>query len=623
MDARQWTGLLKGLSFDAFTLFRHLPDRVTVTDRHGVILYVNPAFEKVTGYSAEEIIGKRPSVLKSGVHGPEFYRNLWDTITSGRPFRAEMVNKKRNGEFYVEDQLILPLTDRSSDGTGYGADRWSAEADDRLDRLDAGRAGSSGDRSDRPGAGSGEGKADPAGSPRWFVSIARDITERKELEARIRYLAEHDELTGLPNRRGVLAIAKRALERAAEENAPFSVLFIDLDNFKTINDGYGHRVGDLVLAAAANRIRGVVREEDVCGRWGGDEFVVLLPRTDSSAARGVARRVRAALETPARVEESAPVVYLQASVGVAAFPGDGETVEELIRIADEGMYLAKGQVSGVAHVHDRAESDSRLQLLLDIPGAVRLGQLHQSYQPILNLKTGRVEEAEALLRWRHPTRGTLRPGKFIQLAEQYRDIVAMDQWAIRKAVETAGDLKAAGVDLDIAVNVSSRTLEEGLLPASITALGESSPECLSRLIIEVTEGALVQFDKARKALDAVREQGVRVSIDDFGTGFSCMTYLEEMPADIIKIDRRFVEGIGRKRGSEAIIRSMISLAAEFDCRTVAEGVETAEQLEWLAAAGCHAAQGYWIGRPMSAKRLARLVFSGRLDRPGQAPVAAQ
>ena len=564
MDERPRARRLGSLTFDVFTLFQHLPDRVTVTDPNGVIVYVNPAFQEATGYSAQEVIGQRPSVLKSGHQSPEFYQNLWNTIQSGRPFRAEVVNRRKSGELYFEDQLIVPIVAR----------------------------------------------ADHAGGPHWYISIARDITERKALEMRIRHMAEHDELTGLPNRRGFLRRVETAMKQAEEADKPFAVLFVDLNDFKEINDQYGHLAGDLVLAAVARKIAGSVRKEDVCARWGGDEFIVLLPGADLETARSIAHRIHAELDVPTTVDNGVPVIYVQASIGIAVFPDDGRRLEDLIRVADVAMYSGKGRTNGVSHILDREQADSLLQLLVEIPHAVRLGQFQLLYQPILDLKSRSITKAEALLRWNHPEMGMVLPGAFIGLAEQSRDIVVIDQWVVREGVKTIQALRDAGVAIDIAMNVSGRTLEEGVLPDMFAEIGGASPEVLQHVILEVTERAFIRLDSARKTLETLRRQGVRVSIDDFGTGYSCLAYFEELPADIVKIDRRFVHGIGNKRGSEAIIRAIIGLCAEFGCHSLAEGVETQSQLDWLCGVGCREAQGYWIAKPLPRERLIELALSG-------------
>ncbi len=552
------------ITFADSLILRHLPDRVTVTDRNGFIVHVNPAFEEVTGYTAEEAIGQRPSLLKSGVHPPEFYEELWRTITSGHPFRAEVANRKKNGELYFEDQLIVPIFD--------------AEC----------------------------GQSD---EPCGFVSIARDLSDRKQLEARILHLAEHDELTGLPNRRGLISRAERALVRATELGEPLTLLFIDLDDFKVINDAYGHRVGDLALAAAACKIRGGVREKDICGRWGGDEFVVILPGTDLKAAWSVAQRIRKELDTPTHVDDKTPIINLKASIGMAIFPSDGRSVDELIRIADSGMYRAKERAGGIAHTRDWAQVEYRLRRSLELSNALRLNQLHLHYQPILDLGSGTFTKAEALLRWRHPRTGTIRPGNFVALAEQSREIVAIDQWVAREAIKTIRWLSRSGIALDICINVSGRTLGEGALSDLITQFDESESEYLRHLIVEVTERAVFQLGRAQEAVDALRKRGVRIAIDDFGTGYSGLAYLEDLSADIVKIDQRFIKGLGCNRGSEAIVGAVIGLASEFGCRSLAEGVETATQLKWLTEAGCHEAQGYLIGRPMPRERLARIATS--------------
>lgn len=565
MVARRST---EALTFDAYTLLQHLPDRVTVTDQDGVILYVNRSFEEVTGYSADEVIGQKPSILKSGEHPDRFYQKLWQTIKSGRPFRAEVINKKKNGELYYEDQLIVPV-------------------------------------------GSDDGKL------RCFISIARDISERREAEARIRHLAEHDELTGLLNRRGLLSRARSALAmtRQLEEHA--TVLFIDLDNFKLVNDGYGHRIGDLALVAAAQKLKASLRAGDLCGRWGGDEFVVLLPRTGLEEARSVARRLQQHLECPVRVDDALPLIYLQASIGMAVFPQDGHDIDELIKVADKSMYLAKDQATAIAHTEERAGGESpchqqhRLHLALELPAAIQEEQFELYFQPIVDIETGKVTKAEALLRWRHPSRGLVGPGEFIAVAERSREIVAIDRWAMKSALKEILALQSRGVALDIAVNVSTRTLEECSFLDFLAELEEAYPGAFESLIVEVTEGTFARMERIHHVLKALRARGVRLALDDFGTGYSCLAYLEDLPLDVVKIARRFVQKVGKSGASETIIRATIDLCRELGFGSLAEGVETREQCAWLARAGCAEVQGYWISRPVSREHLSHFVSFNR------------
>lgn len=550
----------EALTFDAYTLLQHLPDRVTVTDQDGVILYVNRSFEEVTGYTADEAIGRKPSILKSGEHPDEFYRELWQTISSGRPFRAEIINKKKNGELYYEDQLIVPV-------------------------------------------------GDDGGKPRRYISIARDITERRETEARIRHLAEHDELTGLLNRRGLASRARRVLLVTRQLGETATILFIDLDNFKLINDGYGHRVGDLALAAAAKRLTERLRAGDLCGRWGGDEFIVLLPRTGPEEAAAVARRLLAHLELPVQVDENVPSIYLQASVGMATFPRDGEGIDELIKAADKSMYLAKEPASPSGYQRPRTVSDSQVHLALELRAAVQREEFELHFQPILNVAAGAVTKVEALLRWRHPVRGLLGPGEFIAFAERSREIVALDRWAMRRALEEIRVMRSLGHPLGIAVNMSTRTLEEPSFLDFLAELGEAAPGAFESLIVEVTEGTIVRLERIHHVLEALRTRGVRLALDDFGTGYSCLAYLEDLPLDVVKIDRRFVQGVGKSKASEAIIRCIIDLCGELGFGSLAEGVETEEQFAWLARAGCREVQGYWIGRPAPREHLRLLAAS--------------
>ncbi len=558
---------------DAFTLFQYLPDRVTVTDRDGVILYVNPAFEEMTGYSAAEAVGSKPSIVKSGYHPPQFYQELWETILAGRPFRAEVMNRKKSGELYYEDQLIVPILDEQE-------------------------------------------------QPVLFISFSRDITHRKALDARVRFLVDHDPLTGQLNRRGLLSWSERVFREARAAGRPVSVLFIDFDNFRTINEGYGHQLGDRVLITASQRIQACIGQDDACGRWGGDEFVVVLPGTSPGSAEVTARTIQSRLEEPAEVHPAVPTVYLRASIGVAAFPDDGQSVEEVIRLAERAMFAAKERAQGVRRV-DRPSTLERTRLLVDLPNALEQGQIELHYQPTLDLgdqPAGHpLRGADALAPpavRNDPARRVHRAGRRDPGHHRHRPLGSP------KAVDDILSLIENHLAYDIAVNLSARTPGEGSIVGLVEEIAAASPEALTRLVVEVTESSLVRMDTARHSLESLRRLGVRVALDDFGTGYSSMAYLEEIPADIIKIDRRFTSGIGVRRGSEAIIRAIIALCREFGCRALAEGIETQDQLEWLTAAGCHEGQGYWIGMPSSKKDLGWASGSREKERGRKAPLPA-
>jgi diguanylate cyclase (GGDEF)-like protein len=434
-----------------------------------------------------------------------------------------------------------------------------------------------------------------------------DVTDRVQAERLSAWQAQHDHLTQLPNRAALHELIDAELRRP--EGSPVTVLFLDVDGFKDVNDCLGHEVGDDLLRQLAERLTRLTRSEDTLGRLGGDEFVVLCRDCDAAGAETVARRFQTVFDEPFTL--GSRTARLSASIGVATSrAGDpsGARAPDLIRDADLAMYAAKRAGRNRIRVFSPDLRDAVQQKVLvaeELREAIGSGQLVLHYQPILHLPSGRVEGAEALVRWQHPERGLLPPGEFIAVAEEYELIVPLTRWVLDVATRRAAEWAAAGLSLFVSVNVSAATVATGTLVADVESALAASGLPPERLIIELTETTVAEDTELAVAqFAALRTAGVEVAIDDFGSGFSSLGQLVKIPAGVLKIDRSLVEGATERRSpSAAAIAAVVALARSLGMRALAEGVETVEQLALTATLGCTFAQGYYIGRPMPADQL--------------------
>jgi diguanylate cyclase (GGDEF)-like protein len=459
------------------------------------------------------------------------------------------------------------------------------------------------------------GWRDASAAGREHEHLAREFADRIAVavssawrDEQLYVQAHFDALTGLPNRMLFRDRLEREMMRCQREAGRLSVLFIDLDNFKTVNDSWGHTAGDEVLQEAARRITGCVRGSDTVSRLGGDEFTVLLTRIQQpQQASRVAGQIAAALAAEFRA--AGHPAYLSASIGIASYPGDGENAEDLLRNADTAMYRAKGSGrAAVVYFEDRmnAEALARLTLDRDLRAALERGELVLHYQPVVEIATGRVRSAEALLRWDHPTRGMIPPAHFIPIAEESGLIDQIGRLVIAETCRQAGLWRRAGLALEhLSLNVSPRQFRRGDLASFLDECIELNGIPASMLELEITEGVLVeQADVARKVLGALAAKGVRIALDDFGTGFSSMAYLTRFPVDTIKIDRMFVSGLGSAADAEAIVSAIVAMSRALGKRVVAEGAETPEQLEVLRRLGCGFVQGHVLAPALPAHEFA-------------------
>jgi len=528
-----------------------------ITDSKSVIQRVNPAFVRLTGYSAEDSIGKTPAMLRSGRQEPLFYQQMWATLKETGNWQGEIWNKRKNGQIYPEMLTITAI---------YSPEQILTH----------------------------------------FVGSFSDITENKEAEANIHRLAYYDPLTRLPNRRLLQDRLAQAIATTARGQSFGALFFIDLDHFKALNDTRGHDVGDLLLVDFSQRLREVLREKDTVARQGGDEFVVLmedLGKTADGAAILAAQlgdKLRAALTAPFNL--NGYEYHCKISVGVGLFHGQ-DTVEELFKHADLALYQAKISGRDKLRFFDPTMQNAleqRFTLEASLHKAVAQKQLRLYYQPQLDV-TRRVVGVEALVRWQHPQRGLVPPDDFIPLAEDTGLILPIGRWVLETACDQIKTWQNDTLTstLQIAVNVSARQFHQPDFVAqvqSILAISGANPACLK---LELTESMLLEdMNDTIAKMQAIKQLGVLFSMDDFGTGYSSLCYLAQLPLDQLKIDKSFVRNLPGIAKDEAIARAIITMGLGLNLNVIAEGVETERQREFLAAHGCHEYQGYLFSRPL-------------------------
>jgi diguanylate cyclase (GGDEF)-like protein/PAS domain S-box-containing protein len=448
------------------------------------------------------------------------------------------------------------------------------------------------------------------------LAIVRDNTARKELERQLAHQAFHDGLTGLPNRVLFMDRLTHALARAARSRSSVAVLFLDLDRFKVINDSLGHDVGDQVLIAVAQHLSGTIRVGDTVARLGGDEFTVLLEDiADPADARAVAERIMSGLQTPFAL--AGHEVCITTSIGIAVSANGLTPAEDLVRDADAAMYRGKSTGKARYELYDstmHARALERLQLEAELRHGIERGELRVHYQPKVELATGRIAGVEALVRWQHPDRGLIAPAHFVPLAEETGLILPMGRWVLAEACRQGviwQERYPERPPLTVSVNLSVRQFQHPSLVDDVARVLRQTGLEPGRLVLEITEGIVMEAAEASSAaLLRLKELGVKLAIDDFGTGYSSLSYLKRFPVDMLKIDRSFIDGLGRDPGDAAIVHAVTGLAHTLGLQVTAEGIETAEQLVHLQMAGCDLGQGYYFSRPMPCEAAEELLADG-------------
>ena len=541
-------------------MFDRASDAALICDRENRIVAVNPAFTLLTGYTAEDVIGRNPSLLKSSSTPPETFVELWRELHLNGSWSGEVWDRAKDGSEYPKRLSISILRD------------------------DAGRIEN-------------------------YLGSFSDLSAHKEVSERLAHMAQHDPLTQLLNRAALESQLQRALIKAERDRLQVAVLLIDLDRFKSINDTLGHTVGDNLLLSVANRLRDFVRASDIVARLGGDEFAVVLPDLDDAMSiTGIASKLKRVLEDRHLVGEH--TLFATPSIGITIYPMDGSDVETLVRNADTAMYHAKAQGRNnfqffAADMNIAA--NERMKLENGLRSAMEnthlgSGELHLHFQPQFDLKAGRVIGLEALARWTHPEWGPIPPGRFIPVAEETGLIQPLGDWVFWESCRLLRQFKNQGMgNIRVAVNLSAQQLRHENLPSVVhgaLACFELQPTDLE---LEITESVAMQNPAATIAiLTQLSDLGIVLAIDDFGTGYSSLSYLKHLPIHRLKIDRSFVKDIETDRDDAAICSATIVLGHELGLDLVAEGVETNGQRDFLHKLGCDVLQGFLYSRPLPA-----------------------
>ena len=538
----------------ASEVLRSMGEAVAVCDLGLLFVSVNPAFCRITGYSPDEVNGRSVDLLHSSQHDEAFYRQVNGTVTAAGQWCGEMWQRRRDGEEYLAAVQVNAVTD------------------------------SQGERS-------------------HYVWVVSDITDRKRAEQELRYLANYDTLTGLPNRSLLSERLARAVVRARRQGTRVAVLFLDLDRFKDINDSMGHAAGDRILKSAAARLLATVRPQDTVARLGGDEFTVILEDLeDRDAAEEVAERVIRAFVAPLEVEGRSEII-ITPSVGISLYPDHALVPTDLLKFADTAMYAAKDRGRNTYSFYNEAmdaEARRRASLVAALRRALDRREFYLVFQPRLDLGSGSVAGFEALLRWRSEELGEMSPGEFIPVAEETGLILPIGEWVLREAFSVLSGWRAAGREgLAMSINVSVLQLLRGDVVELIRELLREYPLPPASIELEVTESmVMANAAQATAVLHELKKLGVLLAIDDFGTGYSSLVYLKRLPIDTLKIDKEFVGDLTTDPDDEAITATIITMAHSLGLNVVAEGVETVEQLQYLHEQGCDEIQGYWLSRPI-------------------------
>jgi diguanylate cyclase (GGDEF)-like protein/PAS domain S-box-containing protein len=533
-------------------VFSHMNDGIVITDAQNRIIRVNEAYLKITQYTEEELIGQNPNFVKSGWHDSGFYAKMWEEILSGGSWSGEVVDRKKDGSLYNAESTIIAV--KNSDGAITN-----------------------------------------------YIAVTSDITARKEQESIINNLAYYDVLTQLPNKTYFSDLVNARIAASKRHGNLLALLFIDLDNFKSINDTYGHLTGDRFLKESAQRIRDVLREEDVLSRFGGDEFVIMVEgfKQPSDLAL-ISEKIVNAFELPIGIDEIE--VFSGASIGISLYPQNAATLEELLRTADTAMYHVKNSGKSGFRFFQESMNEamaSRMAIEHALRTSIEHDEFYLTYQPKIDLSTNRVYGMEALLRWEHPELGFISPEVFIPIAEENGKIHTIGKWVLKEALKDSRRLQEEGIFAVVSVNVSSLQLEREDFVKELDAIIGEVGIAPHYIELEITETEIMKdIETSLSKLKEMTSKGIGIAIDDFGTGYSSLAQLKKLPASTVKIDKSFVLDIDKDSDDREMVSSMIQLSHTFNKDVVAEGSETREHIEILRQLGCHKVQGYYYSKPL-------------------------
>lgn len=540
-------------------VFNHTQDRITVTDPTGVIVDVNPAFTRVTGYQKSEVIGQRSSILQSGKQSKSFYKAMWEKLLKDGSWQGELWNRRKNGEIYAELTSISAIKNQH-------------------------------------------------GHVQNYIGISSDITDQAfEHQRELEYRAYHDSLTRLPNVMLVRDRLEHALSIAARNEENIVVASLDIDNFKYINSRYGHVVGDQVIEALAKRLRGMLRKGDTLGRVAGDEFLMVIEERHSlREVHTILERMLTEIPEPLSIDGQ--TVQITASIGATVYPEDNTDADTLIRHSTQSLHNAKREGRNRINWFDAKQErlhNKTAELISRLDIAMKNNELELFYQPKVNMKTCEIVGVEALLRWRDPERGLVPPGDFLPAIEEHPFSIQVGNWVIEAAIAQCQQWQAEGIRLPVSININALQLLDEDFVESICERLRRYPDVGPELLeLEVLESAAIgKIHVAAKVLTKCKRLGINVSLDDFGTGYAALDYLKRLPAQTLKIDQTFVRDMLNDESDEAIVKGIIGLAEAFGFAVIAEGIETEQQGVKLLQLGCELGQGFGIARPMPAEQL--------------------
>ena len=543
----------------AATVFDTTMEAILITDADHKIVTANQAYTKITGFEAEDVLGKDIRTLQSARHDDMFYRQLWQTLELSGQWQGEIWNQRKNGEAYPAWGNINVVKDEHGRITNY-------------------------------------------------VSVMSDISPIKQAEERLAHLAHHDALTGLPNRLAFSANLEQALERARRHRRKLALLFLDLDRFKIINDTLGHAAGDRMLQVVADRLKNNLRAEDMAARLGGDEFTVILEEiTQAEDAALLAQKIIRAVAEPMQLNDHD--IVTSTSIGIGLFPDDASNAGDLARAADAAMYRAKGRGRQTYEFYTSELTSRALEHMSienELRQALSRNELTLFFQPQIEVATGEMRGVEALLRWRHPKLGMLLPEQFIRIAEESRLIDAIGDWVLQAACAQARAWREAGLPpIRIAINLSGhQIIYDHFVDVVRHALEQNTLQLGDvRFELEITESVLQSGERVITILKQLRSLGISIAIDDFGTGYSSLSHLKHLPIDTLKIDRAFLHNIPHDANNKAITAAIISMGHSLGLRVVAEGVETLAQMDFLTRQNCDEAQGFLISEAVAPEHV--------------------
>jgi diguanylate cyclase (GGDEF)-like protein/PAS domain S-box-containing protein len=552
----------------AASVFSHADESIMITDASATITEVNGSFSRNTGYTPDEVLGKNPKILQSGRHSSAFYAEMWATLLAKGYWRGEIWNRRKNGEIYPVMLTVNAVKDTS-------------------------------------------------GVVQHYVSLSTDITSMKAYQGQLERIAHYDSLTNLPNRVLLADHLKHDMLQCQRNNLTLAVAFLDLDDFKEVNDNHGHNLGDELLITVSQRMQKALREGDTLARIGGDEFIVVIADLQNvENSTPILESLLKAASDPVTVGDVE--IQVSASIGVTLYPQDGSDADQLMRHADQAMYSAKQAGKNCFRLFDTVLANAskvQLESIDNIISALKQHEFVLHYQPKVNMNTGAVIGVEALIRWQHPERGLVPPLEFLPIIEGHTISLELGEWVIGTALEQIKQWQTIGMHLPISVNISGYQLQQGNFATRIAALLAAYPEVNpSYLELEILETSVLHdISQVSATMNACHKLGVRFALDDFGTGYSSLTHLRRLPAQLIKIDQTFVRDMLEDADDCAIVEGVIGLAKAFRRDVIAEGVETIAHGVALLQLGCELAQGYGIARPMLGTNIPQWISNWKAD----------